>query len=385
MQKTGVGIIGYGFIGKVHAFGWRSMPFFYDPPPLDVRLVGVATSSAATAEAALRHGGFDFATDDWRRLIERKDIAIIDICSPNPLHAEQLQAAIAAGKHIYCDKPLTVSMEEADKVGHAMRGWTGIGGMTFQNRFYSGVQRARQLVEEGFLGTLTSFRAVYLHSGSVDPSAPLKWKLRGSQGGGVLRDLGSHLLDLVDWLAGPMVGIRMETRILYPTRPDGAGGVQTVDAEDQVIMTVRLGSGALGTLEASKIATGAEDDFRVELHGTRGAIRFDLMQPDFVEIYGLSDPGTPLGGTRGWKRVPALSRYPAPAGFPSPRATSGWLRGHLHCQYSFLRAVAEGRQPDPSLSRGIEVQRLMQCAEISVQTGAWQRVNAAGSDGVPRG
>ena len=384
-MQTGAGIIGYGFIGKVHAFGWRSIPFFYDPPPLDVRLVGVATSSPATAESARKHGGFDFATEDWRRLIERKDVAIVDICSPNPLHAEQLKAAMAAGKHIYCDKPLTVTMREAEEVGRAMEGWKGIGGVTFQNRFFSGVQRARQLIEEGFLGSLASFRAVYLHSGSIDPSAPLKWKLRASEGGGVLRDLGSHLLDLVDWLVGPMEEIRTETRILYPTRPDGRGGVQAVDAEDQVIFTVRLGGGALGTLEASKIATGAEDDFRVELHGTRGAIRFDLMQPDFVEIFSLSDPAMPLGGTRGWKKVPALSRYPAPAGFPSPRATSGWLRGHVHCQYAFLQAVAEGRQPDPSLSRGIEVQRLMQCAEISAQTGTWQRVNVARSDRVPRG
>ena len=265
-------------------------------------------------------------------------------------------------------------MREADEVGLAMKSWQGIGGMTFQNRFFSGVQRTRQLIDEGFLGTLVSFRAVYLHSGSVDPSAPLKWKLRASEGGGVLRDLGSHLLDMVDWLAGPMEEIRMETRILYPTRPDGAGGVQAVDAEDQVVLTVRVAGGALGTLEASKIATGAEDDLRVELHGTRGAIRFDLMQPDFLEIYSLADPAMPLGGTRGWKRVAALSRYAAPAGFPSPRATSGWMRGHVHCQYTFLKAVAEGRQPDPSLSRGIEVQRLMECAEKSAQTGAWQKV-----------
>ena len=374
MQKAGVGIIGYGFIGKVHAFGWRSIPFYYDPPPLDVRLVGVATSSPSTAEHARLHGGFEFATDDWRRLVERKDVDIVDICSPNPLHAEQLKAAMAAGKHIYCDKPLTVTMQEAEEVGRAAKGWKGTGGMTFQNRFFSSVQRARQLIDEGFLGALTSFRSVYLHSGSVDPAAPLKWKLRAAGGGGVLRDLGSHVLDLVDWLAGPLEEIRAETRILYPTRPDGAGGVQAVDAEDQVILTVRCAGGTLGTLEASKIATGAEDDFRVELHGTRGALRFDLMQPDFLEMYSLADPGMPLGGTRGWKKVAALSRYPAPAGFPSPRATSGWMRGHVHCQYSFLEAVAEGRQPDPSLSRGIEVQRLMDCAEVSARTGTWQKV-----------
>jgi predicted dehydrogenase len=152
--------------------------------------------------------------------------------------------------------------------------------------------------------------------------------------------------------------------------------METVDAEDQVIITARMESGALGTIEASKIATGAEDDLRVELHGLRGAIRFDLVQPDFVEIFSQSDPVLPLGGTRGWKKVPALQRYPAPAGFPSPRATSGWLRGHVHCQYTFLQAVAESRQPDPSLSRGVFLQRLMECAETSAKTGTWQKVPA---------
>jgi predicted dehydrogenase len=369
-----VGIIGYGFMGKVHAFGYRSLPFYYDPPPLEARLVGVATSSPETAEAARLHGGFELATADWRRLIERRDIAIIDICSPNPLHAEQLKAAMAAGKHIYCDKPLTVTMDEAEGVRSAMSGWKGIGQVAFHNRFFSGVLRAKQLIDEGFLGTPIGFRAVYLHAGSVDPMVPLTWKLRGSEGGGVIRDLGSHLLDLVDWLAGPMVELRADTRILHPTRPDGRGGVQAVDAEDQVIITARLAGGALGTLEASKIATGAEDDLRLEINGTRGAIRFDLMQPDFVEIFSLSDADMPLGGTRGWKKVPALHRYAAPGGFPSARATSGWLRGHAHCLYTFLHAVAEGRQPDPSLSRGIEVQQLMESAEKSVKNGAWETV-----------
>jgi predicted dehydrogenase len=374
MKQAGVGIIGYGFMGKVHAYGYRTIPFYYDPPPLETRLVAVATSSAATAEAAQRHGGFETATDDWRRLIERKDVQIVDICSPNPLHAEQLAAAMAAGKHIYCDKPLTVTADEARQVRSAMGQWAGIGQMALHNRFFSGILRARQLIDEELLGTPIGFRAVYLHSGSVDPSVPLKWKLRGADGGGVLLDLASHVLDLVDWLVGPIESLRAESRILYPSRPDGRGGTQAVDAEDQVIITARIAGGALGTIEASKIATGAEDDMRLELHGSAGAIRFDLAQPDIIETYSRADPDQPLGGMRGWKRIPALQRYPAPSGFPSPRATSGWLRGHVHCQYSFLKAVAEGSTPDPSLERGVEIQLLMAAALKSTSSGTWETV-----------
>ena len=377
MTALGVGILGYGYIGKVHAYAYRTIPFHYDPPPVAVRLVGVATSRRETAEAARAHGGFEVATADWRELIERRDIHIINICSPNAAHAGQLAAAMAAGKHIYCDKPVTATVEEADAVERAARGWTGIGQMTFHNRFFSAPQRARQLIEQGFLGTPLGLRGVYLHSGSVDPSAPLRWRFRKKDGGGVLRDLGSHLLDLADWLAGPIVAVRADTRILYPTRPDGRGGTGAVDTEDHALLTVRLSSGALGTLEVSKIATGAEDDFRLELHGSRGALRFGLMEPDFLEVFSLAEPDMPLGGMRGWNRIATLQRYPAPAAFPSPRATSGWLRGHVHGLWHFLDAVAKGAAAEPSIGRGIAVQRMIDCAERSAETGRWAELPTA--------
>jgi predicted dehydrogenase len=235
------------------------------------------------------------------------------------------------------------------------------------------MQRAKQLVDEGFIGRPIAMRVVYLHSGSVDPAAPLRWKMRREEGGGVLRDLGSHALDLVDWIAGPIMAIRAETRVLYPDRPDGRGGTEKVEAEDQVLMTVRLAGGTIGTVEASKIATGAEDDLRLELHGTGGALRFSLMEPDFLGAYSLSDAETPIGGMRGWKKISTIQRYPD-AVFPSPRATSGWLRGHVHCLYSFLKSVADGTPAEPSIGQGIAVQRMIDCAERSARTGTWQDV-----------
>ncbi len=374
MTGLGVGIIGYGFIGKVHAYAYRTIPFHYDPPPLAVRLAGVATTRAETAAAAKAHGGFETCSADWRELVARPDIQIINICSPNAVHAEQLAAAMAAGKHIDCDKPLTSTLEEAEAVERATRSWRGIGQMTFHNRFFSAAQKARQLVEQGFIGTPIGLRGVFLHAGSVDPAAPLKWKLRRADGGGVLRDLGSHLLDLADWLAGPITAIRADARVLYATRPDGSGGTASVDAEDQALLTVRLSSGALGTLEVSKIATGVEDELRLEIHGSRGALRFNLMDPDFLETYSLQAPDAPLGGMRGWTRILTAQRYPAPAAFPPGRTSSGWLRGHVHCLWHFLDAVARGASPEPSIARGVAVQRMIDCAERSMQTGQWAEV-----------
>jgi predicted dehydrogenase len=374
MERLGAGIIGYGFIGKVHCFGYHSIPFFYAPAPLAVQLVSVATSRRETAEAARAQGGFVAATDDWRELIADPRVQIVHICSPNVLHAEQLVAAMAAGKHIYCDKPLTATCGESETVQRAMAGWKGIGQMTLQYRFITAVQRAKQLIEEDYIGSAIGFRGVYLHSGSVDPAAPLKWKHRGADGGGVLRDLGPHLFDLVDWLAGPVVEMLASTRILHARRPDGKGGMEDVDREDQAVITARLAGGALGTLEVSKIATGAEDDLRLEIHGDRGALRFSLMDPDFLEAYSLSDPETSSGGNRGWKRIATLQRYGSPAVFPTPRSTAGWLRAHTHCLHQFLCAVAEGRQGEPSLERGIELQLMIDCAERSAAAGSWQKV-----------
>jgi predicted dehydrogenase len=374
MTQVGVGMIGYGFIGKVHAFGYRSIPFYYDPPPLDARLVCVATSRPDTAESAREQGGFAECTADWRSLIERPDIQVVHICSPNSLHAAQLAAAMAAGKHIYCEKPLVSTWPEVETVQNAMKGWKGTGQVTFHNRFYSAMQRARQMVDDGFLGTPLGFRGAYLHSGSVDPSAPMKWRFRKNEGGGVLRDLGSHLLDLLDWLAGPIVEINARCRILHEFRPDGRGGRGRVETEDQAVLSVRLGSGALGTLEASKIAVGAEEDLRLEINGSRGSLRLDVMQPDILEMYSLDDPESPIGGTRGWKRISTAQRYPAPAAFPSPRSPSGWLRGHVHSLYSFLRSVADGTPAEPSISRGIEIENLIACAERSAAEGTWQEV-----------
>jgi predicted dehydrogenase len=374
MEQLGAGIIGYGFIGKVHCFGYHAIPFHYSPQPLEVRLVSVATSRRETAEAARAQGGFASATDDWKELIADPRVQIVNICSPNALHAEQLVAAMAAGKHVYCDKPLTAGIGEVDAVRRAMAGWKGIGQMTLQYRFITAVQRARQLIGEGYIGSPIGFRGVYLHSGSVDPSVPLKWKLRGAEGGGVLRDLGPHLIDLVDWLAGPIVEMQARTRILHARRPDGRGGTAVVDGEDQAVIVARLAGGAIGTMEVSKIATGAEDDLRLEINGDKGALRFSLMDPDFLEAYSLSDPETPAGGMRGWKRIATLQRYGSTAVFPAPRSTAGWLRAHTHCLHEFLRAVAEGRQGEPSIQRGIELQQLIDCAERSAAAGRWEKV-----------
>ncbi|NLG52038.1 MAG: Gfo/Idh/MocA family oxidoreductase [Chloroflexi bacterium] len=374
MDTLGVGIIGFGFIGKVHAYGYLNIPLFYQPAPVRTRLVGVATSREETARRAAEQAGFEFGTADWRELIARDDIQIINICSPNSQHLEQLMAAIAAGKHIYCEKPLVVTEQEAAQVEQALRSYKGVGQMTLQYRFYPATIRAKQLIDEGFLGNVISFRAAYLHSGSVDPAKPMGWKQMASEGGGVLRDLGAHIIDLMDYLVGPFESTLTQTRILYPQRPNARGQMERVEADDQFLMWARLANGALGSIEASKIATGAEDELRFEIHGDRGALRFNLMDPNYLDAYDLREPEQPVGGTRGWNRIATVQRYDKPAAFPGPKFGIGCIRGHMHCLYNFLQGVATGEPVQPSLQRGIQLQRMLAAAACSAETGTWQEM-----------
>ncbi|NLO72677.1 MAG: Gfo/Idh/MocA family oxidoreductase [candidate division WS1 bacterium] len=358
----------------MHAYGYRSIPLFYEPLPFQTQLVGVAEVDEARAAAAAEQGGFEFGTADWRELIGREDIQIINICSPNSLHADQVLEAIAAGKHIYCEKPLVVDPADAARVATALEDYQGVGQMTLEYRFYPPTLRAKQLIEEGFLGDIISFRAAYLHSGSVDAKKPMGWKQLKSEGGGVLQDLGSHVVDLMEHLMGPFAEILTETRILYPQRPNAAGELVPVEADDQTLMMVKLPNGATGTLEASKIATGAEDEMRFEIHGTQGGLRFNAMDPNYLEAYDLREPETPLGGQRGWRKIATVQRYDKPAGFPGPKFAIGWIRGHMHCLYNFLDTMVTGREPSPSLHRGLEIHRLLAMAQESAQKREWRKL-----------
>ena len=371
-QTIRFGIIGYGFMGRTHAWGCRSLPFFYRDLPFAVELAAVASPSEESRRLAQAEGGFPVVLGDWRELIERNDIDAVAICTPNRLHREMLLAAIAAGKHIYCDKPLTAIAEEAQEVAGALEGCGITHQAVFNCRFFASAMRAKELVDEGRIGEITAFRASYLHSGSLTAEKPMGWKQR--EGGGVLLDLGSHALDLLTWLAGPVKSVWGAAHMLYPERPLADGSRAVVTAEDHCLLTLRLRNGAIGTVEASKIATGIDDQLKVENHGTKGAILLDLTDEDHLMFFDESDPERPYGGERGFQKIRAAQRYPAPAAFPPYKNSAGWLRSHAHCLYTFFQAVHEGGPASPSLLDAAEVQKVMGAAARSFASGAWEEV-----------
>ncbi len=377
MKMHAVGIIGFGFIGKVHAYGYTNLPLFYDPVPLAARVTHVVTGHMETAEKGRAAIGADVAATDYRAVTENPEIDIVHICSPNHLHKDALLSAMRHGKHIYCDKPLVATVEEAEEIRAALADYRGTAQMTFQYRFYPATLRAKQLIDEGSLGEILTFRSSFLHGGSADPAAPLKWKLTRAAGGGVIADLASHVLDLVDSMIGPFDSLMADTRIVYPRRPSLANPAEMLpaDTEDSVVALARLQSGATGTIEATKIATGSEDELRLEIHGTRGALRFNGMDPHHLEWHDAGASDRPLGGQRGWTRIATGQRYENPAsGFPSAKSAMGWIRTHVACLANFLEAVAEGRPAVPGLEQGIRVQGLMECLRRSAAEKAWMDV-----------
>jgi len=374
MKLYRVGIIGLGAIGKVHAYGYLNLPLYYDPVPLRARITHVATGHRETAEKARQTVGADVATTDFRQIAENPEIDIVHVCTPNHLHLDALLSAMRHQKHIYCEKPLTATVEEAEAIRAALADYRSTAQMTFQYRFYPATMRAKQLIEQGALGRILAFRGAFLHGGSADADAPLKWKLTAAAGGGVIADLASHVLDLVDHMIGPLALVSAATCTAYARRPsaDDPARKLEVDAEDSVLFLAQMQSGALGTLEATKLASGIEDELRLEIHGSRGALRFNGMDPHHLEFHDASAADRPLGGLRGWIRIDTGQRYEKPAAaFPSPKAALGWIRTHMACLANFLQAVAEGRPAEPGLEQGIRVQHLMDCVRRSAAEKKW--------------
>ncbi|HUS58321.1 MAG TPA: Gfo/Idh/MocA family oxidoreductase [Planctomycetota bacterium] len=376
MRKIGVGIIGYGFIGRMHAYGYRTIPLVYRDNPFEIEIVGVSTAHDETAAAAAREIGCRFHTADWRELIARDDVSAVSICSPNAAHKEQVIAALQAGKHVYCDKPLTVSYPESLAIVDAARKATSVHQMTFQNRFFPATLRAKELLESGALGRILHFRALYLHSGYLDPNRPFSWRLDKAHGGGALVDLGSHVIDLMRHLLGEFESVCMTTETFIKQRPlrEEPSRMHDVEVDDFALMLARMAGGVPGVIEASRVATGVNDELRFDIHGDNGAISFNLMQPNYLGFFDNSDPGGPYGGRKGVKLIECCQRYPDLL-LRTEKNSIGWRDGHVQCLYQFLRCVAEGRPASPDLHDGAAVQRVMDAAYLSAEQKRWVRVS----------
>jgi len=373
MKEIRVGIIGFGQMGRIHAYAYRSIPLYYDGQPCKIILKGVCDANEALAKKGVDQAGFEFGTTDFRELVSRKDIDVINICTPNKLHREALLEAIRNGKHVYCEKPLAFNEAEATEIVKAADAAGIKHQITSEYRFIPAIMKARELIDLDFVGRVFHFRGVYLHSGYIDPKRPREWRMQKDViGGGVLVDLGPHLLDIMHYLVGEVenVSATMETFFKERPLPGDTSKTGPVEVEDALTAVLRFKNGALGTVEFSRVATGAEDEMRFEIHGQKGALGFNLMQPNELHAFNAADPK----GSQGFKRITTVQKYPAPAMMPAPKFTMGWVRSHVAAQYQFIDCVANDRIPSPNFHDALKLHHLLETMYAAVTKRTWVSV-----------
>ncbi|GAB2330502.1 Gfo/Idh/MocA family oxidoreductase [Streptomyces griseoincarnatus] len=377
-----IGMVGYAFMGAAHSQGWRTVGRVFDLPLRPEMAVICGRDADAVRAAADRHGWAEAETD-WRVLVERDDIDLVDICTPGDSHAEIALAALAAGKHVLCEKPLANTVAEAEAMARAAqeardRGQAAMVG--FNYRRVPATALARRMVEEGRVGTLRHVRVVYLQDWLVDPQFPLTWRLRREQAGsGSLGDLGAHIVDLAQYLAGErLAGVSALTETFVrerplPTAPSSglaavsAAGTGQVTVDDAALFTGRFASGALASFEATRYATGRKNALRIELNGERGSLAFDLERLNELEYH----DGTADATHGGFRRI--LVTEPG-----HPYLDAWWPPGHglgyehtfAHQARDLVHAIAEGRGPEPSFADGLQVQRVLAAVEESAEKNA---------------
>ena len=369
MKKLRIGLIGFGAMGKVHSFSVANLKFYYPKLPFDAEIYGVCTTSPERSKTIADTYGFTLAAKNEDELIYNDNVDIIDICTPNIYHYETIKKAIAAGKHIFCEKPLCVTSAQADEVARLAKESGLICNIVFNNRNMSAVMRAKEIIDEGRLGRILSFSGEYLHNSCTDVNRPAGWKQnRDVCGGGVLFDLGSHIIDLIYMLCGEFESVSGISQIAFESRKGADGNEWQTNADEAFYMTARLKCGAIGTITASKLVQGANDDLSFAIHGEKGSIKFSLMDPNFLYFYDATEKGGTLGGSCGYKAIETVGRFPLPGGtFPAPKAPTDWLRGHVGGVYSFLNSVYTGVQGTPSFSDGAHVQKIMEAAYLSAE------------------
>jgi predicted dehydrogenase len=378
-----VAMIGHGFMGAAHSHAWQTAPRFFDLPR-GIELAVVTGRNEVTLRQSAERFGWAETDTDWRRVVERDDIDLVDVVAPGNAHAEIAIAALEAGKHVLCEKPLANTVPEAEAMAQAAaqaveRGVFAMVGFTY--RRVPAVTLARDVVQAGGIGEVRQTRAVYLQDWLADEDAPLTWRLdRALAGSGALGDIGAHAIDMTQYLTdSPIASVSGVLETFVTERPKlaeraGLTGrasdeTGTVTVDDAALFTARFGDGALGQFEATRMATGRKNAFRFELSGERGAIAFDFEDMNVLWFYDATDSDETLG----FQRI--LATEPS-----HPWVGAWWPTGHglgyehafSHQIVDFVNDIAAGRQPRPSFDEGLQVQRVLAAIEESAANGsAW--------------
>ena len=371
-----VGLIGYAFMGAAHSQAWRTAPHFFDLPLLPDLTVLAGRDATRVAEAADKLGWSGTETD-WRRVLERDDVDLVDVCTPGDTHAEIAIAALQAGKHVLCEKPLANTVAEAEAMAEAAAraARDGVRSMVgFTYRRVPAIGLARQLVADGRLGEIRHVRAQYLQDWIADPAAPMSWRLdKDKAGSGALGDIGAHIVDLTQHITGQRltgVSALLETFVKERPLPSEAGSLSGVAGEGTGLVTVddaavflgRFTGGALASFEATRFALGRKNAIRIEINGSRGSLAFDFEDMNVLHFFDGDEPDE----TAGFRRIVVTEPGHPYVGHWWPAGHGlGYEHGFTHQVVDLVTAIAEGTDPAPSFADGLQVQRVLDAVERS--------------------
>ena len=327
MSEIGIGMLGYGFMGVVHSNAFKKIAYITWPPPLVPRLVGIAgRNEQAVGEQAARFG-YEYATTDWRELVEDERIGIFDNGGPNSLHAEPTIAAAKAGKHVVCEKPLGRDAAESYEIWRAVEA-TGVKHMcAFNYRFVPAIRLAREMVEAGELGEIRHYRARYMQDWADDPTLDT-WRFdAGDAGSGALGDLAAHVIDVGRFLTGEIASVSGLVKTFLPGR----------QVDDAIEATVEFENGAVGTIEATRLATGHRNACQWEINGTKGSIAFDMERLNELQVFRADGDRA-----RGFRTVlVSETNHPFWEHWWPPGHIIGWGDAFVHELHHLLKAIAD--------------------------------------------
>ncbi|HZG74609.1 MAG TPA: Gfo/Idh/MocA family oxidoreductase [Paenibacillus sp.] len=380
MGDIRVGMIGYKFMGKAHSHAYRDLPMFFPETNKPV-MAALCGRDEAGVSAAAKQFGWDGYTTDWRDLVKRDDIDLIDINAPSDAHKEIAIAAAAAGKHLFCEKPLALTLADSREMLQAAE-QAGVKHMVgFNYRFAPAVQLAKKLVSEGRLGRIFHFRAWFLQDWIIDPDFPLVWRLQKEiAGSGSHGDLGAHLIDLAHFLVGDMNEVIGMNETFIKERPmpssmtglsakgskDAPRGAVTVD--DATLFMTKFANGALGSFEATRFAAGHRCTNSFEINGSKGSVKFDFERMNELQVYFADD----ADDVQGFRRVLATdpSHAYAAAWWP-PGHTIGYEHTFIHEVHELMESFRENRQPVPNFHDGVKCQAVLEAVDKSIDERRW--------------
>ncbi len=371
----GIGMVGYAFMGAAHSQAWRNAHRFFDLP-LTPRLAVLGGRSLPAAQAAADRLGWADVETDWRALVVRDDVDLVDICSPGDTHAAIAIAALEAGKHVLCEKPLANTVAEAEAMAAAAAARPELVAMTgFSYRRVPAVQLARSYVADGRIGAVRHVRAQYLQDWLADPRAPWVWRLdRGLAGSGALGDIGAHIVDMAQFVTGePVAGVSAVLETFVHERPlaGAAHGLASTPApgeatapvtvDDATAFVARLSGGAMAVFEATRFAWGRRNQLRLEINGERGSLLFDLEDLNALWFFDATEPATAAG----YRRIDVTQPDHPYAGWWPPGHALGYEHPFTHQVVDLVRGIAAGTHPAPTFADGLQVQRVLAAVERS--------------------